>query len=393
MDQVSINSLYAKYPQLEDIAHRLDQSFKQTEAINNSRKDYKKASSNQTEMAIEDLQKRQPRHHSKTPDHAMISKIAINGQWDATMHAMASGKQNFENALMRIMRRNPDAIEVVIAPTSKITSVTKPEIIIIKLKDVEITTPTTINEINSETSQKIAEQLAGLKNEIAKRPEVNLNNFDSKISELNFAQQLSEIKHSHEIETLKRDHQRTIDLIEREYQKQIEDLKEEIEDLEYEIEDLEAEAAETEDNLSGIEQKIKEAQHPQFIDILGKVGKSITENLIKDNTKGISKFLNINESELVQYFIDKEKAEDNEKPDNGNNSTFTESNPVIETFNNLPSGKKEVAEQIINLVDVLEIEDINAIALLLNKVINQDFTINKTTLQVLIKTADELNKQ
>jgi len=392
MELLTITQLYEKYPNIEDIANRLEISKAQAEKAYKERKEQKNKKS-----TTEEIPGGKTSRILKVPyEHARIFQYYTAGTWHETHFLFQPGKEVFEQNLMRIMARKPDAITIQLNNSSKVTSLTKPQTIeIVFNKDVQIPLQKN-NEQENETVLKIQEQLNGLQEQIKNAPTVNANNVGESIEKLNFAQQLKDIQHTNTLENLKRDHRYEKDNIVREYEKQIDELNETIEDLEAEIEELEAERAETEDNLSGIEKTIAEAKNPSLLQLLGKIGSNVIETFAKENIAGVSKFLKVDEKELSEYFLGKEEAE-KEKDKNkssGNNANFEEATVVEnEVYSNLDADKKEIADSFINVVNLVAVKDLKMLIAMLELALNDDGTLLMPVFEKMYKDGKELKTE
>lgn len=392
MERVNLTDIYSKYPQLEDIALRLEASENIANNKNKERKEF--YSKNPTQQPSEPFENnRRSRLNAPQVEHAKIASFLTSGRWNDTHHILQSGRKAFEDNLIRIMNRTPDALKIVINSSGKITINSKPEYIDVVINsgvEMPAAEPDTKRVDEDKVVQKIQEQLAGLTDQIKQATPVNSNNVNETVNSLNFAQQLKEIQHTNEIQILKRDHKDEIKEIKTEYEREIADLNETIEDLEYEIAELEAEKLETEENLNGIDERIKKAENPDIIATLGKVGAKVLQEFAKKNIDGIAQFGGIDKEDLQKYFDTKD--EDNKELGNkGTEATFSEvsGNAIYPT---LTEDKKAYADAFIELTNSVNVDDLKVLVGVLKLGLTDTSTVDKLVLNEMYKVGSALKE-
>lgn len=385
MDPINLEQIYAEYPQLEDIALRLQHSYEEAEKKNKEKK------LTRNDLPAEGQASRRPRHVSATCEHAFIEKFYNGSRWEKTYHVPLPGRENFETNLQRIFARKPQAIVIVIVNGAKINASTKSEKIQIVLKkDAEI--PEEPKNNDSEVINTISSMLGELKETAQKQPAITTDpKGELSLANLSYAQKLTEIEHKYEIETLKRDHRYEIDKLHDEYEKQIDDLNEEIDALNEEIEELESEKVQTEANLNGIDEKIKKAQNPGYIDLAGKILANAATNLMKNHTKGLAQLGGVSEEKLIEYFKDfddnGEKIE-KESP-NGNEASFSfssNSQQATGPYASLDADRKQIVDAFIDIASDNSIDHLKMLIGAFKYALNEDGTINMKAVGLMFNT-------
>lgn len=345
----TLEELYHDIPELQDIAVRLEESQKEAKQKNNERN---KSRSQNNESSAE----KERRALSVNAEHAKISDYYKDGRWQQTSYISKSGREYFESSLMRLIdTRKPDAIKLKIFPSSRELKLRYEKVIWIneseRNPDVEKT------ESKNEVLGAITAQIETIQQQLQEQNKnAPITDFNSQIQlmQLQQAQALKDIKHEHEIERLTN-----------RFESEIKELKEELEDKESEIEELESELADVEDSLNGIDDKIEQAKNPDWLNLAGKaVGKGL-ENIAKENTKLVSDYLGMTETDLKDYFFQKdEKAKEIETP-NSSSASYQEEKSS-DPFAHLSEDKKKYATAFLSIVENFSIADLQKIVTTLN---------------------------
>lgn len=385
-DRPELIDIYQAHPDLREIGIRLQQSKDNADKINTEKQ--KKHSAPPADMFEQHQQdgngRKRPRPYQAPCEHATIEKFYVHNTWQNTNMLLVCGKAAFEDQLIRILARKPDAISVILNNSSKLDVRSKPTHVLIKLNNTAQVEEPEKNETDAnQFIHSLQDKLNGLEQQMKQAPRVvDANNVNETLNNLNFAHQLSELKHSHQIDMLKRDHKEEKNEIVRDYEGQLADKDAEIEQLNDYIDELEADAAETTSSLNGIEATIKKAENPSWITLAGKIFKTGAEELLKDNLGLVAKTFKVDEKELADYFLEKEEAEKLAKEKKSHNETsFEATDGINAVYDSLDDNKKPIADAFIKMCAVAEAEDLNALIQVVQYAVNDDGTINKAMLK------------
>lgn len=377
----TIEQIYTDFPELEEIAMRLDDSEKEAIAKNKERR------SNKNEPA--DFQMSSDKKKRTLSVNAEVSRISDfykDKRWNATSYISKPGRKEFEAQLMRVVEtRNPDAIKVKVFPSNRELTCRLEKTV--WLNKEEFTDTADKQETSTNRSLGAVETaIEQLKKDFAENNKQGANNtidFNTQMQIINLqhAQNLKDIQHAQEIEKLKRDHDDKI----RQYQQ-------ELDNRDNTIEELEEELADVEDSLNGIEDKIEAAKNPNYVDIAAKVVSKGIENLAKDNKKLIGDFLGMSESDLDGYFKDKEEKSKQIATPNTSTASYSTEASTIDSFSHLDTEKRQFAESLTAMVSTMSIENLRVIVTIIQLSTNEDGTLNNIA-EELLKKAYELNRE
>ena len=297
------NEIFKKYPDIEDIAIRLDESEKETKEKNRNR-------GNNTNLSEEGGASKRKKTFQYTAEHEIISQFYKDGSWEQTPCTAKSGRENFLKDLAKLLEtRNPDAIKIEIfkGKTCKGGAV--------YTKDIYL------SETGAQKGTNAGEQSAELGSLVKK--------FDEKLTETKESPDASNLK----IELLRKDfdaqikeneHKSAIKDLGNEHQKEINALQATIKEKDKYIEELEADLNEYEGELSGFEEESrKEKALPFSALIFSRVLVQAGENLLKQNPKILKIGLGLSEDEVKKIFeTDAKKIESGQAANDS--SSFSE---------------------------------------------------------------------
>ncbi len=377
----TLEQIYQDFPELEEIAIRLEDSEKAANQKNRERKSSGPKEPGEFQMSSE----QKKRSLSVNPEVSRISDFYKDKRWHSTSFISKPGRKEFELNLMRVIEtRNPDAIKVKVFPSSRELTCRLDQTFWLN-KDEFSTEADKPQQNQTASLGAIETAIENLKTQFAESSKVpNQNNelqVQIQIMQLNQAAALKEIKHEAEIERIKRD-----------YEDKIKEYQHALDEKEAEIEDLEQELADVEESLDGIDDKIEAAKNPSWIDLAGKAVSKGLENLAKDNTKLVGDFLGMTETELASYFKEKdEKAKQITTTANTTTASYS-TTETTDSFSHLSDDKRRYAESFLAMVEAMTIEDLKMLVTLVGKAVNEDGSLNNNTVSVLLKVAMDLKK-
>lgn len=377
----TLEQIYSAFPELEEIAMRLEDSEKEATAKNRERKSSNRNTEN-SEFQMTSEQKK--RTLSVNAEVSRISDYYKDNRWNATSYISKPGRKEFEASLMRVVEtRNPDAIKVKVFPSQRELTCRLEKTIWLNQDAFSDTAD------KQQTSQvnglgAIETAIEQLKNQFAETTRAagatTMDwNTQQQIMQLQHADMLKDIKHEREIDNLKRDHEEKI----RQYQQELDNRDERIEELEEELADVE-------ENLDGVEEKIEAAKNPSWIDLAGKAISRAAENLAKENTKLVSNVLGMTEDELSSYFKDKDNKQIATETSSNNASYSTAE--TVDSFAHLSDDKRRYAESFLAMVEVMTIEDLKILVTIVQQATNEDGSINQAKANIMLKCAYDLNE-
>ena len=378
----TLEQIYASFPELEEIAMRLEDSEKEAIAKNRERKSKGNNNNDNSEFQMSSEQKK--RTVSVNAEVSRISDYYKDNRWNATSYISKPGRKEFEASLMRVVEtRNPDAIKVKVFPSQRELTCRLEKTIWLNQDAFSDTAD------KQQTSQvnglgAIETAIEQLKNQFAETTRAagatTMDwNTQQQIMQLQHADMLKDIKHEREIDNLKRDHEEKI----RQYQQELDNRDERIEELEEELADVE-------ENLDGVEEKIEAAKNPSWIDLAGKAISRAAENLAKENTKLVSNVLGMTEDELSSYFKDKDNKQIATETSSNNASYSTAE--TVDSFAHLSDDKRRYAESFLAMVEVMTIEDLKILVTIVQQATNEDGSINQAKANIMLKCAYDLNE-
>ncbi len=376
MELITLEEIYKKYPQLQNIANRLHLSVASAEKQN---KELKERRSSKPEGSV-------LKSYVVSPEHAAIEKFYAEGKWQNTYHPLQSGKEAFEINLERIMGQNPEAIKILIVNGPKESPRNKSQKIEISFKSDAAIPPDEKEAVKSDVVDALRTELGSLKEQFKSSSIKTDQEGQHAISALNYGQRLTEIEHKYQIEGLKRDHKEDINALKNSYEKQIDELNDEIDELTEDIEYLEAEKAESEESLKGIGTEIEKYKNPTMFTAFGKVLANAAEHLIKENATGLGKAFKIDPKDIKDIFEVKE-TEEKEAAQTENKGGFSDApGSDNEAYNSLDAQKKEIADAFINVCHNLEMDQLQKLLGAFQFVLNEDGTVNMPILLLTYQT-------
>lgn len=295
------NEIFKKYPDIEDIAIRLEESEKETKERNKSR-------GKENNEPVQNNEGNNKRVFYYCAEHAVISHFYKESRWEQTPYTLKAGREAFLKDLAKILEtRNPDAIKVQIykGKTRKTDPAYSKDIYLSENQPEE----TNNNQDNSGIGSLVKKFDESL-NETKKVP--HNANFQIELLRKEFEAQLKEQQHSSEIKELKQQHQNEVN-----------ELQYIINEKDEYIEELEDELDENEGELSGFrEESEKEKSTPFGEIILGRVLVQAGENLLKQNPKILKIGLGLSDDEITKIF--EKETQKLEAGKAGDNSGFSE---------------------------------------------------------------------
>lgn len=272
------NEIFKKYPDIEDIAIRLEESEKQARERNKNR----------TNEPVPGGEGNSKRIFQYCPEHAVISHFYKEGRWEQTPYTIKPGREAFLKDLAKVLEtRNPDAIKVQIykGKTGKNEAVYSKDIYLSEHQPEASPNSQEQSELGS-LVKKFDESLT----EAKKNPEVS--SYQIELMRKQFEAQLREQQIQSEMRDIARDHQTEIN----ELQATIAKQKEYIAELEEELDEYEGE-------LSGLQEESKKEKETPFGEIiLGRVLMQAGENLLKNNPKILKIGLGLSDEEVKKIF-------------------------------------------------------------------------------------------
>ncbi|MFY9310082.1 MAG: hypothetical protein WAQ28_13635 [Bacteroidia bacterium] len=274
------NDIFKKYPEIEDIAIRLDESEKEAKEKNKGRgAENKEPVSNNEESG--------KRVFMYFAEHAVISYFYKEGRWEQTPYTLKPGREAFLKDLAKILEtRDPDAIKVEIYKGK--TRKTEP----VYSKDIYLSEnqPETDNVQEHPGLGSLVKRFDETLSETKKNPDTS--GFQIELLRKEFEAQLKEQQHGSEIKELKQYHQSEINTL----QSIITQKDEYIEELEDELDEYEGE-------LNGFHEESKKEKSTPFSEIiLGRVLVQAGENLLKQNPKILKIGLGLSDEEVKKIF-------------------------------------------------------------------------------------------
>lgn len=295
------NEIFKKYPDIEDIAVRLEESEKETRERNKGRG----TTSTEPVPGNDGSNKRVFQY---CPEHAVISHFYKDGRWEQTPYTLKPGREAFLKDLAKILEtRSPDAIKVEIYKGK--SRKTDPAY----FKDIYLSENQPETSPNGQEHSELGSLVKKFDetlSETKKNPDAS--NFQIELLRKEFESQLKEQQHSSEVKELKHHHQSEIN----ELQSIITQKDEYIEELEDELDEYEGE-------LSGFqEESQKEKSSPFGEVILGRVLVQAGENLLKQNPKILKIGLGLSDEEVKKIF--EKDSEQLDAAKTNDNSSFSE---------------------------------------------------------------------
>lgn len=370
----NLSDIYAKCPELEEIAMRLEESEKDAKR-KNSERSRSRGNNDSSDFQLSTENKKR-RTMSVNAEHAKISQFYKDNRWVDTTFTSKPGRQEFENTLVRVIdTRKPDAIKIKIYPSAR-------ELTMKAEKTIWLNT-SAFNE-DAEKNVQTNEPLGAIQEEISKiKNQLTETNKTAPIQDMSAQIQLLQLQQAAALKDIQ--HKYEIERLSDRYEAEIKELKNELEEKDAEIEDLEQELADVDESLNGIEEKIEAAKNPSYLDLAGKAISRGIENLAKDNTKLVSDFLGMTEDELAGYFKDKENKKI-EKPATDNEASYsTASTTQTDSFSHLSDEKRRYAETFLKFTEALEISDLRVIITMLEMSTNEDASLNRDVADAMIK--------
>ncbi len=295
------NEIFKKYPEIEDIAIRLDESEKES-------KEKEKNKNKGTESGNGTVPGQ--RLYVYTPEHAVISYFYKDGRWEQTPYTLKIGRENFLKDLAKILEtRNPDAIKVEIyrGKTRKTEPIYSKDIY---LSDSQPSSSPDADEQSGELGslvKKFGEKLT----ETKESPDAS--NLKIELLRKDFEAQLTEHRHNSTIKDLNHQHQ-----------SEINGLQAIITQKDEYIEELEGQLDDTEGELNGLHEESKKVKDSPLGEIiLSRVLTQAGENLLKQNPKILKIGLGLSEDEVKKIFESDPKKLEAGKADDS--SSFSES--------------------------------------------------------------------
>ncbi len=381
----NIDELFKEFPELEEIAMRLDDSEKAAEAAN--KKLSKKPSNDSSGGDTLPVVSGKSRIRQVYPEHATITDYYQNKAWYKTPYALKSGRKEFELGVLRVVdTRDPSAIVIQIYPSSRKQAHQKPlyeKTIWLKEDDktddaekhssIKVHDDNMLGEIKSQMEKLQLEFQEGMKKSPAAGGDIETQ---LKLMQLQQAQSLKELEHKYELEKLERNHK-----------DEIRDLEREIEERDAEIEDLKLELAEVDANLNGIEEKIEAAKNPDWINVAGKVVSRGIEGFIKENVPLVSDSLGLDPKDIKEYFTKKDAEKKLEKKNDGDASfeKAEDSDPL----SGIPEDNKKYATAFLKMAQGMSLDDLKKLFTLQDLALNENFTINEENFGAMLKAATE----
>lgn len=274
------NDIFKKYPEIEDIAIRLDESEKEAKEKNKGRG----AENKEPVPTNEESGKRVFMYFA---EHAVISHFYKEGRWEQTPYTLKPGREAFLKDLAKILEtRDPDAIKVEIYKGK--TRKTEP----VYAKDIYLSEnqPETDNVQEHPGLGSLVKRFDETLSETKKNPDTS--GFQIELLRKEFEAQLKEQQHGSEIKELKQYHQSEINTL----QSIITQKDEYIEELEDELDEYEGE-------LNGFHEESKKEKSTPFGEIiLGRVLVQAGENLLKQNPKILKIGLGLSDEEVKKIF-------------------------------------------------------------------------------------------
>lgn len=279
------HEIFEKYPDIEDIAIRLEQS--ETEA---------KEKNSKTEPSTESNK----RIFIHTPEHAVISRYYKGGRWEQSPFVPKPGRKPFLDDLAKILEtRKPDAIKVEIfkGKTEKSGVVYSKELYFNSEPEIK-----NEQEQLGAFEKKLDEKLEQF------RQEPGTNNLQIELLRKDFQSQLAEQKHNSEIRELNLRHQAEISALQTAISQRDEYIRE-----------LESELDENEGTLGSLKAEAEKEKATPFGEILlGRVLAQAGENILKNNPKILKVGLGLSDADVKRIFeregtkeLAGAKAEDN----------------------------------------------------------------------------------
>jgi len=272
--------LFKRFPELEEIANRLDESEKKTKEKNDA------ISKKPSEFTEGMKPKRIPIYH---PEHCVISDTYNEGRWDKTPYTPKPGKEAFlQDIAKAIEGRKAEGIRIKIynGKLCKGEPVYKTDVYFIE--DVPIEETKKSNAVSSEGLGDVMQKFDQSLEKINANPGSN-SHYEIKLLRKDFEAQLKQKEHEAEIKELKHLHTQEI----KELQDNIEELKEEVEYLEEDLDDKEGE-------LSGLQNKEHKASFGEVM--LARVVTQAGENLLKNNPNLLKIGLGLTDEEIKEVW-------------------------------------------------------------------------------------------
>jgi hypothetical protein len=261
----SLHDILKKYPDIEDIAIRLEQSENTAKEKNN--------------RTIEAGTKRKFEY---VAEHCVISRFYKGGRWEQSPFTPKPGREAFLKDLAKIIEtRNPDAIRVEIykAKTEKSGVLYSNEIY---FKNEEAEEENGLGLLEKKFDEKLEQ--------FKKSPDTN--NLQIEILRKEFEAQLTAQKHQSHISEIKHCHQSEINSLQiaiHQRDEYIKELEDELDEHEGELGSLKAEA-----------QKEKDTPFGEIM--LGRVLTQAGENILKQNPKILKIGLGLSDAEIKKIF-------------------------------------------------------------------------------------------
>jgi hypothetical protein len=289
------HDIFTKYPDIEDIAIRLEQS--ENEAKDKNKKQNEPVAN--TEAGGK-------RFFQYVPEHCVISHFYKEGRWQQTPFTAKPGREVFLKDLAKIIEtRKPDAIKIEIykGKTEKSGVQYSREIFFEQEADKTHTEQHQLGMLEKRFDEKLEKF----------KTNPDANNLQIEILRKDFEKQLTEQQHKSEIKDLNHQHQVEINGLQIAVQQRdeyIKELEDELDESDGELGSLKAEAQ-------------KEKERPFGEIILGRVLMQAGENILKHNPKILKIGLGLSDSEIKEIFK-KDTKELGEAKTESDNSSFSE---------------------------------------------------------------------
>jgi hypothetical protein len=318
--------LFKKYPDIEDIALRLEQS--ENEAKNKNKKNREPAAEGEAGGK---------RIFQHVPEHALVSDFYKEGRWEQSPYTAKPGREAFLKDLAKILEsRSPDAVRIKIFrnKTEKSGVLYSREIFFQNEGEEKNTDTNGLGAMEKRFDEKIEQ--------FKKNPDTN--NLQIELLRKDFEKQLSEQQHEAHRKDMQHEHQAEINALQlaiRERDEYIKELEDELDENEGELGSLKEEAQKEKDiPFSGI--------------ILGRVLTQAGENILKHNPKILQIGLGLSDAEIKKIF-EKDSKELGEGKNPTDSSSFSES--TGDELAGLDEKHAEGIRELITFFKHLKIED------------------------------------
>jgi hypothetical protein len=279
MEPITREQLYTKYPELKDIATRLEESLVETEEFN------KKLKSNEHGALPEGSKSLA----AKNANHASIKKYLENGEWKTTVYAARPGRQYFEEKLDTLLARNPDAFYIEVYNGKRELSPIISKTFFLSETKTKEGLAGTESELEEEAQKKAPVTIEEMMKAVDEKMKESGNGKGSdgdryKILQMQFEAQLKDAATASEKRELIAKHK--VDLKE---------LHDEIKSLNEEIDELKEELGDAESDLAGFEKEVAAKEENPIIAIGAKILERGLVGLVVNN-KEIGESIGLDEA-------------------------------------------------------------------------------------------------